>query len=211
MGLGTPAEGERFNFVHVGEKLIDPDDGDLLGYIGHYAGTGRVIQTTSNKKKEPITHLTVMDMGREILQGDKIFAAQVDLGDDFVPSAPANTDIDGRVVAVVDGVYAAGRYQVLAINRGKRHGLAPGNALAVFGRGEVVTDRAGAGVWRRTAAAYETVQLPKERNGTLLLFRVYDRMSYGLVVESIHAIREGDYLKHPAYGHRGTGLSDFAR
>jgi hypothetical protein len=45
----------------------------------------------------------------------------------------------------------------------------------------------------------------------LLLFRVYDRMSYGLVVESIHAIREGDYLKHPAYGHRGTGLSDFAR
>jgi len=46
---------------------------------------------------------------------------------------------------------------------------------------------------------------------TLLLFRVYDRMSYGLVVESIHAIREGDYLKHPAFGHRDTGLSDFAR
>jgi len=211
LGLGTPAEGARYNFVHVGDELIDPDDGDLLGYIGHYSGTGRVIQTTSANRKEPITHLQVLEMGREIMQGDKIFAAEVDIGDDFVPSAPAKTDIDGRIVAVVDGVYAAGRFQVLAINRGKRHGLVPGNALAVFGRGEVVTDRPGAGPWRRASSTYATVQLPKERNGTLLLFRVYDRMSYGLVVESIHAIREGDYLKHPAFGHRDTGLSDFAR
>jgi hypothetical protein len=145
------------------------------------------------------------------MQGDKIFAAEVDIGDDFVPSAPAKTDIDGRIVAVVDGVSAAGRFQVLAINRGKRHGLVPGNALAVFGGGEVVTDRPGAGPWRRASSTFQTVQLPRERNGTLLLFRVYDRMSYGLVVESIHAIREGDYLKHPAFGHRDSGLSNFAR
>jgi len=45
-GLGQPAEGTRYNIVGVGEKLYDPDNGDLLGYIGHYAGTAAVIQST---------------------------------------------------------------------------------------------------------------------------------------------------------------------
>ena len=45
-GLGNPAAGAGYTIVHVGEELRDPDDGDLLGYIGHYAGTGEVIQTT---------------------------------------------------------------------------------------------------------------------------------------------------------------------
>ena len=39
-GLGQPAIGSRYSIIAVGEKLEDPDDGDLLGYIGHYAGTG---------------------------------------------------------------------------------------------------------------------------------------------------------------------------
>ena len=40
-GLEQPAIGSRYSIIAVGEKLEDPDDGDLLGYIGHYAGTGR--------------------------------------------------------------------------------------------------------------------------------------------------------------------------
>jgi len=209
--VGNPSVDSRYTVIGIGEELRDPDDGDLLGYVGHYAGTGRVIQTTQLKSKHPITHFQVVELGREIMQGDKLFPAEVDIGDDFVPSAPDKTDIDGRVVAVVDGVSVAGKYQVLAINRGKQHGLAPGNALAVFGGGEKVSDRGGASLWRRMSTNYETVELPKERNGTLLLFSVHDRMSYGLVVESIHAIRKGDYIRHPSFGHRESGLGDFAR
>ena len=33
-GLDKPAAGSRYNVVHVGEELRDPDDGDLLGYVG---------------------------------------------------------------------------------------------------------------------------------------------------------------------------------
>jgi len=209
--VGDPPVDSRYAVISIGKELRDPDDGDLLGYVGHYAGTGRVIQNTQQKSRHPITHFQVLELGREIMQGDKLFPAEVDIGADFVPSAPDKTDIHGRVVAVVDGVSVAGKYQVLAINRGKRNGLAPGNALAVFGGGEKVADRGGASLWRRMSTNYETVELPKERNGTLLLFSVHDRMSYGLVVESIHAIREGDYIRHPSFGHRESGLGDFAR
>jgi len=220
-GLGEPAVGRRFTMVNVGEELRDPDDNDLLGYIGHHVGTAEVIQTsgavvpgaTSIRKmqrEEELTHLRVLETGREILPGDKLFPTEADVGEDFVLSAPANEDVIGQVIAVVDGVYVAGRYQVLAFNRGKRHGLAPGNALGVFDRGMQVRDSFGSGTgWLSPAVNYRRVRLPDERSATVLLFRVYDRMSYGLVVESSQTIRRGDFVAHPRYGHREAGRENY--
>ena len=221
-GLGQPAEGTRYNIVGVGEKLYDPDDGDLLGYIGHYAGTTSVIQSTGAvvpgsdsvrrmRREEPLTHMRVVEVGREILQGDKVFPVQADVGADFVPSPPSNEAILGQIIAVVDGVHAAGKYQVVAINRGKQHGLAPGNALGVFYRGELVRDRFDRESWSAFTANYEKVRLPDERSATILLFTVKDRMSYGLVVQSSQVINRGDFVAHPQYGHKEGGSTDFTR
>ena len=221
--LGSPAPGSRYTIVNVGDELRDPDDGDLLGYQGRYAGTGEVVQTSGAvvpgsesilkmKRQDELTHLRVVETGREILQGDKLFPAEVDLGEDFALSAPEKEDVIGQVISIVDGVHVAGKYQVLAINRGKRHGLAPGNALGVFYRGEEVRDRYDRGSdWTSFTANYRRVRLPDERSATVLLFRVYDRMSYGLVVESSQVIRRGDFVAHPRYGHREGGSPDFAR
>jgi hypothetical protein len=221
--LGTPAPGMRYTIVNVGDKLYDPDDGDLLGYQGRYAGTASVIQTSgavipgsdsifSMKRKDDVTHLRVLETGREILQGDKLFPAEVELGEDFVLSAPANEAVIGQIISVVDGVHVAGKYQVLAINRGKSHGLAPGNALGVFYRGDEIRDRYNRGMdWTAFTANYKKLRLPDERSGTLLLFQVYDRMSYGLVVESSQVIRRGDFVAHPRYGHRDARGADFVR
>ncbi len=101
-GLENPATGSRYNIVHVGEELRDPDDGDLLGYIGHFAGVGVVIQATGAvvpgkdsifdmKREEDLAHIKVLgETGREILQGDKLLPADVDIGNDFVISVPQN-------------------------------------------------------------------------------------------------------------------------
>jgi hypothetical protein len=215
-GIADAAPGARFNFIHVGEALHDPDDGDLLGYMGNFAGTGEVLQSTGAvvpgkdsifkmKRDEGLAHLRVLEISREIMQGDKIFPANVDVGADFVISLPKNEAVLGQVVAIVDGVSVAGKYQVLAFNRGSSHGLEPGNALGVFYRGEVVHDRFERGVWSAYTANYEKVQLPDERSATVLLFKVYDRMSYALVVESSQVIRKGDFIASPQYGHRDRG------
>ena len=216
-GLGEPAVGRHFTMVNVGDELRDPDDGDLLGYTGHFVGTAEVIQTSGAvvpgaasirkmRREDELTHLRVLETGREILPGDKLFPTEADIGDDFVISAPGNEDVIGQVISVVDGVYVAARYQVVALNRGKQHGLAPGNALGVFSRGEEVRDRFGRGTsWMSPAVNYRKVRLPDERSATVMLFRVYDRMSFGLVVESSQVIRLGDFVAHPRYGHREAG------
>ena len=221
-GLENPAPGSRFNVMNVGDELRDPDDGDLLGYIGHFAGVGEVIQNTGAvvpgessifrmKREEDLTHLRVIESGREILQGDKLFPAEVDIGDDFRLSAPKNQEVLGQIIAVVDGVYVAGKYQVVAINRGKKHGLEPGNALGVFYRGEEIRDRYQRMDWSSFTANYSRVRLPDERSATVLVFSVHDRMSYALVVESSQVIRRGDFVAHPLYGHKDAGMRDFIR
>jgi len=205
-GLENPGVGSQYSIIHVGDKLEDPDDGDLLGYMGLYAGTAEVIDNTG-EDEDALAHMRVVDVGREILQGDKLFPAESTLGPDFVLSAPASEDLDGRVIAVVDGVYVAGRYQVLAINRGERDGLKPGNVVGIFSTGELVRDRYNKGAtWRNMATNYRKVRLPTERSGTLLLFTVHDRMSYGLVIEGNVDMRIGDAIKHPSVGHRDTGI-----
>jgi hypothetical protein len=221
-GLENPAPGSRYNIIAVGEKLYDPDDGDLLGYTGHFAGVGEVIQNTgavvpgdksifSMEREEDLAHLRVIETGREILQGDKLFPANVDIGEDFVISAPSNQDVLGQIIAIVDGVYVAGKYQVVALNRGSRDGLKPGNALGVFYRGELVRDRYNRLDWMSFTANYDKVRLPDERSATVLVFQVYERMSYALVVESSQVIRRGDFIAHPRFGHRDAGTRDFMR
>jgi hypothetical protein len=221
-GMGNPAAGTRYNVINVGDELRDPDDGDLLGYIGHFAGLTEVIQSTGAvvpgkesifkmRREEPLTHLRVVETGREILQGDRVLPAPADFGADFAPSAPSNEAILGQIIEVVDGVHVAGKYQVVAINRGTRHGLVPGNALGVFYRGELVRDRFDGRNWTAFTANYDRVRLPDERSATIMLFRVYDRMSYGLVVQSSQVIRRGDFIAHPQFGHKTGGGTDFTR
>jgi hypothetical protein len=55
------------------------------------------------------------------------------------------------------------------------------------------------------------VRLPDERSATVLVFKVYDRMSFALVVESSQVIQRGDFIAHPSFGHRDAGTADFIR
>jgi hypothetical protein len=68
-----------------------------------------------------------------------------------------------------------------------------------------VRNRYGRQDWSAYTANYEKVQLPDERSATVLVFQVYKRMSYALVMQSTQVIRVGDFVAHPLYGHRDTG------
>lgn len=219
-GLVKPAPGSRYSIINVGEELRDPDDGDLLGYMGHFAGVGEVLANTGAvvpgkesifdmKREEELAHLRLSEVSREVMQGDKLFPAAVEVGEDFVISLPKDEQVLGQVVAIVDGVHVGGKYQVVAINRGKKHGLQPGNALGVFHRGEQIRDRYDRTNWSAWTANYDKVRLPDERSATIMVFKVYGRMSYGLVMESSQVVRRGDFIAHPLYGHRDAARSAY--
>ena len=193
-GIGSAAADARYSVIHVEEKIFDPETRDLLGYSGIYVGSGPVAITGDPAK------ILLTDSAREALQGDKLFPESVDVNVDFVPHAPAS-DIDARVIAVRDHT-RMGQYQVIALNRGQRAGLEPGHVLAISQTGSVVRDTYSKGGMSATSTSTsrghgKAVQLPDERIGLAMVFKAFDKMSYALVMETSHEIRQGDLAGNP--------------
>ena len=85
------------------------------------------------------------------------------------------------------------------MNRGARHGLAPGDVLTVFQRGARVRDRFAPGAFVNYGGLIggQRVTLPDEDAGTVMVFKVYDRIAYGLVMEARSDIHVHDSLRSP--------------
>ena len=179
-GLDDAQLGSRYNVVEIGEPLIDPDDNKLIGYQGKFIGEG-----TLRRTGDPAT-VALTDTNQEAVPGDKLIPELVDVPLNFYPRAPSSS-IDGRIISVVGGVTQIGQYHVVVLNRGTRDGLAVGDVLSVFRTGETIDDRFGGG----------KVRLPDEEAGTLMVFKVYDRIGYGLVMEATQAIHIHDTVRNP--------------
>lgn len=179
-GLDGGLSGNRFNVVHIGDPLRDPDDGRLIGYQGHIVGEAKL-----SRAGDPAT-MALTDTMQEVVQGDRLLPESVDVPLNFLPRAPSSV-IDGRIISVVGGVTQIGQYQVIVINRGTNNGLSVGDVLSVFQTGDVIRDRVGGG----------KVRLPDEDAGTVMIFKAYDRISYGLVMEATQVIHVLDAVRNP--------------
>ena len=146
--------------------------------------------TTTEPSKAVLT-----DSARETLVGDKLIAADTEAPLNFVLSSPP-ANLNGRIISVVDGTFLIGQYQIVVINRGSRHGVAAGNVMAIDQAGDVVVDRADRSFGSKIGFG-KKVRLPEERAGTLLVFRTFDRMSYGLVVGASSEIHVADFVRNP--------------
>ena len=182
--------GERYNIMHVGEPLKDPEGHAVLGYMGVYTSTAQV-----TRAGDPAT-ATLTDAARETLRGD-VLVPDVGAGAlDFRPHAPAHP-VKGQIMAVVNGVLLAGQYQVVAINRGSDHGVEPGHVLLAKQSQREVDDRCARIAGNGTCRHFSAEKLPVENAGTLLVFKTYPRMSYALIVSEVVPIHIGDHFTNP--------------
>lgn len=190
--LDRSEAGQRYNVVHIGEEIRDPDNNSLLGYQGIYTATAIVEQTGDPSR------VLLADPSRETLPGDRLVDSERNIPLNFVPRAPSRR-IEGRIVSVVDGVELIGQYKVVAINRGRRHGVEPGHVLTIEEGGETLRDRTrrSKGGVGASSGFTRPIELPARQNGTLLVFRSFDRMSYGLIISITRPVRLADVVRSP--------------
>jgi hypothetical protein len=191
--LNSATENSRYAVIHVATKLVDPDDGKVVGYEGIYTATALVQRPGAPAKA------LLIDPARETLSGDRLVSADTDTPVMFALRA-AGAQVKGRILDVVAGADLVGSYDVVVINRGQRDGITAGNILAIDQAGEKVPDlyRGGRKIDEGVDRSFAPkVQLPSERTGTLLVFKVFDRVSYGLIVGAADAIHVGDYVRSP--------------
>ena len=189
-------ENSRFAVMHIATPLVDPDDGKVVGYEGIYTATALV------KRSGDPAKAVLIDPARETLAGDRLMLSDSETPANFTP-APPSSDVHGRIIDVVGGTDLVGQFYVVAINRGKHQGIEPGTVLAVDQEGDVVRDLyAGGRSIINTKNGFNSqfmpsVKLPNERAGTLLVFKVYDRISYGLIVGASNTIHIGAPVHNP--------------
>ncbi len=185
----TGEAGARYNVMHIDAPLLDPEHHRSdLGYLAVYTGTARL------DRPGDIAKATLTDSARETLVGDILVEEDTGSTSDFIPHVPTHP-IDGSVIAVINNVLLAGQYDVIALNRGSRDGLERGHILSAETHSETVPDPCVHIQSSSTCTWHATVQLPAESSGTLLVFKVYERMSYALIMKENSPIQVGDHFR----------------
>jgi hypothetical protein len=190
----SAVENSRYAIVHIAGPLRDPDDNKLLGYEAIYTATALV-----ERPGEP-TKALLIDPARETLAGDRLLSAEnTETPVTFTPHAPTSK-VRGRIIDRVAGTDLIGLYDVVVLNRGTAQGLDVGAVLAIDMEGDVVPDiyRGGRNIGSTGSITFAPkVKLPNERNGTLLVFKTYQRVSYALVVGADDYIQVGNVVHNP--------------
>lgn len=210
-------DGVNWQVFRQGGALRDPDTGEILGYEARYVADARV-----RRFGNPST-LMITKARQEVNRGDRLMPAREVTLPSYMPRAPDKL-IRGAIITVDGGVSELGQFQIVALNRGARDGLQVGNVLATYRRGALISadgHQVGSpiGGWEMDIKPSPVVppnpaelqaddkpgatlrgkalRLPDERNGLVFVFRVFQKLSYALVMQSSKPIYVGDVVQSP--------------
>lgn len=173
---------ENFGIFRPGDAYIDPDTQELLGYQAFSIANAKVTSV-----ERDVATLGLNRTTQEVRRGDRLLLDEErKISSSFYPSAP-ESDIDGYIIAVEGGVSQIGGMDIVVINKGVREGLDVGHVLAIYRVGEQVRD----------PITKEIVKVPDSRAGILMVFRTFDKVSYGLVLKATRTLSVMDRVANP--------------
>ena len=186
-GMGDSKQ-EDWSVYRPGKALIDPDSDRTLGYEAIYLGRARMLRG-GNPSTVELTKVT-----QEVSRGDKLVPASPAQAVDYAPHSPA-VFIRGRVMTIYGGVGKVGESgpnSIVTINRGRADGIEVGHVMALYRHGAMVTEPA-----KEKYQPATKIQLPEERYGLVFVFRVFDRVSYALVMNITRPVHPLDVVQNP--------------
>lgn len=179
---GEASEEDTLGVYRRSEIFVDPETEEFLGLEARSIAAGEVTAVDG----EVIT-LKVLRSSEELRAGDRLLHTEDRMiNSTFTPSKPEG-DVRGQMISVDGGVGNIGQYDVVVINRGTREGIEEGNVLAIYKKGGIVRD----------PVTSERIELPAARAGLLMVFRVFDKLSYGLILKATRPLAVMDEVRTP--------------
>ncbi len=171
-----------YGIYRPGKVFEHPKTGEFLGVQALAIGNGHVIDSDGDVKT-----LEVDRVSEEVRINDRLLPElDYKASANFYPKMPS-TKIEAEIIAVEGGISQVGTLDVVVISVGTREKLEAGDVLAIEQKGEVVKDQ----------ITKDLIQLPNVNAGLLIVFRVFEKMSYGLVVSADMPLTTGDMVKNP--------------
>lgn len=196
----APQVPREYRVFRNATPMKDPATGEILGYESQYVGRAELVRSQSVESTPDGKGGTTVDVvpatvdlrasKEEIRAGDRLLPLPERSYVSYTPRAP-QSPVDARVVSLYGStaVAYAAQNQVVAINKGTRDGIEAGHVLTVLTQGQRIKDK--------TDERRGTIRLPSEANGTAMVFRTFDRVSYALLLQVQEGVRVGDRLVNP--------------
>ena len=165
-----------------GNIYVDPDTDEVLGVQALEIGAVRLRALEGD-----IATAVVTRTNEEIRIGDRLLSQEERAIDSNFWPSPPGTEVEGKILAVEGGLSKVGKFDVVVINRGQREGVGVGNVLAVYKAGQPTRDR----------ITNTVVMLPEEKAGLMMVFRTFEKISLGLVMEAEFPISTMDVVRNP--------------
>lgn len=192
--LGDMSAARNWQLFRQPKPLLDPDTRELLGFEARYVGSAEYTRPGETRpgpdgKPEVVpATITVTGLREEANIGDRLRPLPARDVEPFAPHAPG-APIKGRIISVYGDGLNAGQNQIVSLNKGARDGIERGHVMAVWRAGTLRTTGSGDD---RT-----TIRLPDERHGLMFVFRVFERVSYGLILQVQDPVTAGDVFTQP--------------
>lgn len=181
--LPNKSAGE-FDIVRKGKPYRHHKTGKILGYEALYVGKAQLQRTG-----DPAT-FKLLSTERDARIGDRLIASGLEKGRFGIQPHVPVTDIRGSIIQVVDGVTQIGQHNVIVIDQGEKQGIEAGHVLSIYQSSDIVRDRV-------VSDAGELVKLPEEKAGLVMVFRTFDHVSFGLVMDATRALHIHDSVRTP--------------
>jgi hypothetical protein len=185
----------EFRIVRPGRHLSDPLSKESLGDELVLLGTALLQEPA----EDGLQGFLIVDASREIMIGDRLLAMpfQGDLAAlRAISSQHSSLAVDALIVSIADGTAHAGQHQIVAINKGALDGISEGKLLRLSAAAIPFSHDVAKAI-PRTQQASRIRQLPQEERGRLLIVRVFDRVSYGLITQALEPVQVGDKAYAP--------------
>ncbi len=174
-------KGTRWQIYRPSVIFVEPGTKEELGQEVAYLG-----DATVEKFGDPST-LRITSAVMEIHKGDYFIQANSGYSTNYLPHAPV-TPISAKVISIYGGVQQAGQHAVITINKGRSDGVEVGHILGLFQKGEII----------RTPGWFTpNIVLPDVRYGLIMVFRVFNKVSYALVMETKLPVQLLDRASNP--------------
>jgi hypothetical protein len=100
---------------------------------------------------------------------------------------------DGRFVQEVEG----GPMSVVVLNKGMEDGLEVGQVFGLSTQPKEVANRNTLGYWNGQRVNASAILVPSEENGLAMVFRVFDKASYAIILTGTKPVKSGDAFASP--------------
>ncbi|MES3006580.1 MAG: LysM peptidoglycan-binding domain-containing protein [Pseudomonadota bacterium] len=172
-----------YDVFRLGVAYEDAENDELLGQEAINLGSVEIVADEGADLRKAI----ISSSKEELKAGDRLLPREVNpINPSFFPTTPVN-GIDGEIIGLLSNQSKAAQFESVVMNLGERDGLKLGDVLSIHKAGDLVRD----------PVTDKRVELPSTEIGILMAYKIFDKVSYGVILSLSEPALAGSEVKAP--------------